>query len=80
MYGFGASFVAAEHLALKLRRRGYRAHAAHSTGFRLADDLLDIERGEAVVVFAPGRLLTDSWVSSGHGMMGACRHRQWRDG
>lgn len=59
VYGFGASFVAAEHLALKLRRRGYRARPAHSTGFRLADDLLDIERGEAVVVFAPGRLLTD---------------------
>lgn len=54
------SFVAAEHLALKLRRRGYRARPVHSTGFRLADDLMDIERGEAVVVFAPDRLLADT--------------------
>lgn len=59
VYGFGASFVTAEHLALKLRRRGYPARAMHSTGFRLADDLLDIGRGETVVVFMPGRLLTD---------------------
>lgn len=58
-YGFGASYIAAEHLALKLRRRGRRARSVHSAGFRLADDLLDIERGEVVVVFAPGRLLTD---------------------
>lgn len=59
VYGFGASFIAAEHLALKLRRRGYRAKPVHSSGFRLADDLLDLERGEAVLVFAPGRMLTD---------------------
>jgi DNA-binding MurR/RpiR family transcriptional regulator len=58
-FGFGASFVVAEHLALKLRRIGRRARPIHSSGFRLADDLLGIERGDAVVVFAPGRLPAD---------------------
>ena len=58
-YGFGASFVVAEHLALKLRRMGRRSRAIHSSGFRLADDLLGIERGDVVVLFAPARLLTD---------------------
>ncbi|WP_225998222.1 MurR/RpiR family transcriptional regulator [Myceligenerans pegani] len=58
-FGFGASFVVAEHLALKLRRIGRRARPVHSSGFRLADDLLGIGRDDAVVVFAPGRLPVD---------------------
>ena len=58
-YGWGASYVAAEHLALKLRRMDRHARAIQTTGFRLADDLVDIGPGEVVVVFAPGRLLTD---------------------
>ncbi|HEY4420781.1 MAG TPA: MurR/RpiR family transcriptional regulator [Pseudonocardia sp.] len=58
-YGFGASYVVAEHLALKLRRMGRRSRAVHSSGFRLADDLLGVERGDAVVLFAPARLPTD---------------------
>ena len=58
-FGFGSSFVAAEHLTLKLRRLGRRARTIRSSGFRLPDDLLGIERGDVVVVFAPGRLLID---------------------
>jgi DNA-binding MurR/RpiR family transcriptional regulator len=58
-YGFGASFVAAEHLALKIGRLGRRARCIQSAGFRFADDLLAVERGDAVVVFAPARLVTD---------------------
>lgn len=58
-YGFGASFVAAEHLALKIGRLGRRARCVGSAGFRFADDLLAIERGDVVVVFAPARLVTD---------------------
>ncbi|GAA3062080.1 hypothetical protein GCM10010464_27940 [Pseudonocardia yunnanensis] len=58
-YGFGASYVVAEHLAMKLRRMGRRSRAVHSSGFRLADDLLGIEQGDAVVLFAPARLPTD---------------------
>ncbi|WP_037260364.1 MurR/RpiR family transcriptional regulator [Kibdelosporangium aridum] len=58
-YGWGASYVAAEHLALKLRRMDRHARSIQSTGFRLADDLIDIESGEVVVVFVPGRLPTE---------------------
>jgi DNA-binding MurR/RpiR family transcriptional regulator len=58
-YGFGASFVAAEHLALKIGRLGRRTRCLESAGFRFADDLLAIERGDVVVVFAPARLVTD---------------------
>ncbi len=59
VYGFGASFIAAEHLALKLGRMGRRSRCIQSGGFRFADDLLAIERGDAVVVFAPARLLKE---------------------
>src|SRR5262249_12030952 len=58
-FGFGSSFVAAEHLTLKLRRLGRRARTIRSSGFGLPDDLLGIERGDVVVLFAPGRLLID---------------------
>jgi DNA-binding MurR/RpiR family transcriptional regulator len=58
-FGIGSSFVVAEHLSLKLRRTGRRARAVHSSGFRLPDDLLGIDRGDVVIVFAPGRVLAD---------------------
>jgi DNA-binding MurR/RpiR family transcriptional regulator len=58
-FGFGASFVAADHMALKLRRSGRRSRSMNAAGFRLADELLGIERGDVVVLFTPGRLLND---------------------
>nr|WP_042191727.1 MurR/RpiR family transcriptional regulator [Kibdelosporangium sp. MJ126-NF4]CEL20250.1 Glucokinase / HTH-type transcriptional regulator (HexR?) [Kibdelosporangium sp. MJ126-NF4]CTQ97476.1 Glucokinase (EC 2.7.1.2) / HTH-type transcriptional regulator (HexR?) [Kibdelosporangium sp. MJ126-NF4] len=61
-YGVGASSVSGEHLSLKLRRTGLRSRSIQSAGFRLADDLMDIEQGDAVVVFAPGRMLVDMEV------------------
>ena len=54
-YGFGASFVAADHLTLILRRVGVRSTCLQAGGFRLADDLLGIGAGDVVVLFAPGR-------------------------
>jgi DNA-binding MurR/RpiR family transcriptional regulator len=54
-YGFGASFVAADHLTLVLRRVGLRSTSLQAGGFRLADDLLSIGPGDVVVLFAPGR-------------------------
>jgi DNA-binding MurR/RpiR family transcriptional regulator len=59
VYGFGASFVVAEHLSLKLGRIGRRARCIQSGGFLFADDLLAVERGDVVVVFAPARLLPE---------------------
>jgi DNA-binding MurR/RpiR family transcriptional regulator len=61
-FAFGATFVVAEHLALKLRRMGQRARACRASGFALPDDLLAIERGDVVVLFAGGRILTDITV------------------
>lgn len=58
-FGFSSSFVAADHLTLKLRRLGRRARTVRSSGFCLPDDLLGIERGDVVVVFAPGRVVVD---------------------
>jgi DNA-binding MurR/RpiR family transcriptional regulator len=58
-YGVGASSVVAERLSLKLRRMGRRASCINSSGFRLADDLLKIERDDVVVLFDAGRLLVD---------------------
>jgi DNA-binding MurR/RpiR family transcriptional regulator len=61
-FGFGSSFVVAEHMTLKLRRLGKRARTIRSSGFGLPDDLLGLERGDVVIVFAPGRLLVDLHV------------------
>jgi DNA-binding MurR/RpiR family transcriptional regulator len=58
-FGFSASFVAADHLTFKLRRLGRRARTISSSGFCLPDDLLGLERGDVVVVFAPGRVVVD---------------------
>lgn len=64
-FGFGSSFVVAEHMTLKLRRLGRRARTIRSSGFGLPDDLLGIERGDVVIVFAPGRLVIDIHVLLG---------------
>ena len=61
-YGFGANFVAAEHLTLKLRRFGLRSRCIQTAGFRLADDLLAIGSNDVVIVIAPGRLVIDAEV------------------
>ena len=58
-YGFGASFVAADHLTLILRRVGLRSSSLQAGGFRLADDLLGIGSGDVVVLFAPGRSVVE---------------------
>lgn len=59
VYGVGASEPAARHLALKLGRRGHRARSTGATGFALADELLPLTHGDAVVVFQPGRRLRE---------------------
>jgi len=61
-YGFGANYVAAEHLTLKLRRFGRRSRCIQTAGFRLADDLLAIGAEDVVIVIAPGRLVIDAEI------------------
>jgi DNA-binding MurR/RpiR family transcriptional regulator len=62
VFGTGASEPAARHLALKLGRRGHRVRATAATGFALADDLLWLGHGEALVIFQPGRRLKEITV------------------
>lgn len=54
IYGFGANYVAAEYLMLKLRRFGLRSRCIRTAGFQLADDLLGIGSADVVIVIAPG--------------------------
>jgi len=61
-YGFGANYVVAEHLTLKLNRLGLRSRCMTTAGFRLADDLLAVGADDVVVVIAPGRMATDAEV------------------
>ncbi|MGW7024853.1 MurR/RpiR family transcriptional regulator [Streptomyces decoyicus] len=61
-YGVAASEIAARHLALMLARTGRRARFLGATGFAFADALLPLGRGDAVVVFQPGRPLTEFTV------------------
>ncbi|MQA81586.1 MAG: SIS domain-containing protein [Streptosporangiales bacterium] len=59
VYGVGASESAARQFALKLNRLGRRSRIVTSTGFSLADDLLPLAQGDAVVVFFPSRRLRE---------------------
>lgn len=52
---FGVSEIMAGYLALRLNRAGRRARSATHTGFRLADDLIGLQRDDVVVLYAPGR-------------------------
>lgn len=58
-YGLGASGVAAEHLALRLRRIGVSTRRLTTDGFRLADEAMSMGARDLLVVFAPGRVTRD---------------------
>ncbi|QWB27260.1 MULTISPECIES: MurR/RpiR family transcriptional regulator [Streptomyces] len=61
-FGIAASEAAARHLALALGRIGRRSRFLDATGFALADHLLGLRQGDAVVIFQPGRALTELTV------------------
>jgi DNA-binding MurR/RpiR family transcriptional regulator len=65
-FGIGPSETVAGYLALRLRRIGRRARATGATGFRLADDLLDLAGGDVVVLYSPSRLLAEIDVVLDH--------------
>ncbi|SDK17579.1 transcriptional regulator, RpiR family [Lentzea albidocapillata subsp. violacea] len=56
-YGVAACELAARQLTLALGRMGRRARFTGETGFALADPLLGLAQGDAVVIFQPGRML-----------------------
>ncbi|MFD3515690.1 MurR/RpiR family transcriptional regulator [Streptomyces sp. NPDC058657] len=61
-YAIAASEPGARHLALALGRIGRRARFVSETGFALADQLLALGQGDAVVIFQPGRRLVELTV------------------
>jgi DNA-binding MurR/RpiR family transcriptional regulator len=58
-YGVGPSGVAVNFLTLRLTRLGRQARTIAATGFRLADELLPLKADDVIVLYAPGRLLSD---------------------
>ncbi|HEX3786562.1 MAG TPA: MurR/RpiR family transcriptional regulator [Pseudonocardiaceae bacterium] len=65
-FGIGPSEGVADYLALRLKRIGRRARSTGATGFRLADDLLELSSGDVVVLYSPGRLLAEIEVVLNH--------------
>lgn len=59
VFGIGLSGVIANYLAMRLVRLGRAARSTDHTGFRLADELLPLRAGDAMVIFSSGRLTTD---------------------
>ncbi|MEI5522274.1 MurR/RpiR family transcriptional regulator [Streptomyces brasiliscabiei] len=61
-FGIAASEPAARHLCLALGRIDRRARFSGATGFALADHVLALRQGDAVVIFQPGRALHELTV------------------
>ena len=65
-FGYGGSEHGARHLARTASRMGYDARAVGDTGLMLADSVMRIAHGDAVVIFQPGRVLHDIEVILEH--------------
>lgn len=65
-FGYGGSELGARHLARMANRMGYDARDVHDTGLMLADSLMRVSHGDAVVIFQPGRVLHDIEVILEH--------------
>ncbi len=55
VFGVGVSAFCAGYFTAKLVRQGLRAGHMTGMGFQMADNLLRIDEGDALVLFAPGR-------------------------
>jgi DNA-binding MurR/RpiR family transcriptional regulator len=65
-YGIGPSEFVARYAAFRLGRLGLKTRATGLTGFRLADELVSLRAEDAVLLYAPRRLLHDVDVLLGH--------------
>ena len=72
-YGLGASGIAAEHLALRLRRTGLTTRRLNTDGFRMADEILNLGPTDTLVIFAPGRITRDIDVLLDHAQLVGAR-------
>ena len=55
IFGIGPSAALSEYVALLMTRHGRRARALNASGIGLADQLLDLRPGDALIVLAYGR-------------------------
>ena len=55
IFGIGPSAALSEYVALLMARHGRRARALNAAGIGLADQLLDLRAGDALIVLAYGR-------------------------
>lgn len=58
-YGIGPASAAARYFSIELNRQGRRCSTMEATGFRLADDLLNLSSDDVVLVFAPLRIFRE---------------------
>lgn len=58
-FGTGVSSTVAEYAAKKLSRLGLVTRQIGGMGFDIADDLMQLRRGDCVVIFCPGRLFRE---------------------
>ena len=56
VFGIGPSAALATYMSVLLARSGRRSRAINATGSMLADQLLDLQAGEALLILAYGRL------------------------
>lgn len=61
-FGVGTSSLSAEYLGMRLNRLGKRAYVIRHGGFLFADELLAINDQSCVVLYIPGRVLTECKV------------------
>jgi DNA-binding MurR/RpiR family transcriptional regulator len=66
VFGLGPSSSIAEYFCIQLRRLGFPSRALTKSGFLLADDLLPLKSGSAVVMMAYGRVYPELSVLLAH--------------
>lgn len=65
-WGLGISGLPAKYAATRLTRLGLDAINMESSGFKMADELLTVRKGHAVLLFVPGRHHSDIDVILDH--------------
>ncbi|WFS04344.1 MurR/RpiR family transcriptional regulator [Rhizobium tumorigenes] len=65
VFGIGASGIIASYASRLFQRNGYRSYALNATGIALAEQLLSMESGDALIMMAYGRLHREAMATIG---------------
>lgn len=65
VFGIGASGIIATYAARLFQRNGYPSYALNATGIALAEQLLSIEEGDALIMMAYGRAHREAMTTIG---------------